>query len=216
MARPQSISTEHLLQVAKEAFLEQGFFATTAEIARRAGVSEGTLFARFGSKEDLFEQALGLSGYGGWRSDLLACVGVGDARLNLERHLMAYLCEAQTLVPAVALVLSRGYDHTHNPLLERLGNPAGRDVQALADYLRAEAALGRLRPLDAEVAALAVNGALTQYISQQVMSGGCTSRTDRRAAPPPDPARFVRSLMDLWWPGLAPAATATRHTVLER
>lgn len=204
MARPKTIDSEQLLSVAREAFLEQGFFASTAEIARRAGVSEGTLFGRFGSKEDLFEQALGLSDYGDWRTELLACVGEGDVRLNLERYLMAYLSEAQRLVPAVALVLSRGYDHTHNPLLERLGNPAGKDAQALSEYLRGESALSRLRPLDAEVVALAMTGALTHYISQQVLNMGCPRSGQLLDATPLDPARFVRSLMDLWWPGLAP------------
>ena len=120
-------------------------------------------------------------------------------RRNLERSLLAYLTSAQELVQGLALVFSRGYDASHNPLLQQLGNPAGQDMQALAEYLRAEGELGRIRPLDAEVTALAMIGALSQFISQQVLLGQCQT-------PPAtlDPGRFVRGLLDLWWPGLAP------------
>ena len=57
MPRPRTITDEQIVEAARAAFLEQGFSATTAEIARRAGISEGTLFKRFATKEDLFEEA---------------------------------------------------------------------------------------------------------------------------------------------------------------
>ncbi|MFD3005937.1 TetR/AcrR family transcriptional regulator [Thermus tengchongensis] len=48
-----------LLQAALELLAERGYRgATTKEIARRAGVSEVTLFRRFGSKEALLQRAL--------------------------------------------------------------------------------------------------------------------------------------------------------------
>jgi AcrR family transcriptional regulator len=48
-----------LLQAALELLAERGYRgATTKEVARRAGVSEVTLFRRFGSKEGLFKAAL--------------------------------------------------------------------------------------------------------------------------------------------------------------
>ena len=52
------ISNERLLEVAREVFLERGVRATTAEVAERAGVSEGTVFHRFRSKDALFHQAM--------------------------------------------------------------------------------------------------------------------------------------------------------------
>ena len=39
-------------------FLELGIRATTLEVARRAGVAEGTIFHRFKSKEELFRAAM--------------------------------------------------------------------------------------------------------------------------------------------------------------
>ena len=48
MARPQTIHTDTILAAARDEFLAQGFTtATTARIAKRAGVSEGTIFKRF-------------------------------------------------------------------------------------------------------------------------------------------------------------------------
>lgn len=45
-----------LLDAALELFVEKGFAATRAEeVAQRAGVSKGTLFLYFGSKEELFK-----------------------------------------------------------------------------------------------------------------------------------------------------------------
>jgi AcrR family transcriptional regulator len=58
MGRTKTVSDDDLLKVAREAFVEKGFAASTREIARRAGVSEGVLFQRFANKEDLFFAAM--------------------------------------------------------------------------------------------------------------------------------------------------------------
>ena len=44
---------KRLLDAAVEVFAEQGLEASTAEIARRAGVGQGTVFRRFPTKDDL-------------------------------------------------------------------------------------------------------------------------------------------------------------------
>src|SRR6187401_1098190 len=56
--RPPSIDSARLLAAAREVFLEHGIRATTLEVAKRAGVSEGVLFHRFKSKEGLFSAAM--------------------------------------------------------------------------------------------------------------------------------------------------------------
>jgi AcrR family transcriptional regulator len=56
MARPLSPEKRQaLLSAATHAVAEQGVMASTASIARRAGVAEGTLFTYFESKEALFQ-----------------------------------------------------------------------------------------------------------------------------------------------------------------
>ncbi|MGC9948716.1 MAG: helix-turn-helix domain-containing protein [Bryobacteraceae bacterium] len=58
MGRKKAISDDELLGVARRIFVEEGFTASTREIARRAGVSEGLIFQRFRTKEDLFFAAM--------------------------------------------------------------------------------------------------------------------------------------------------------------
>ena len=66
-ARPQE-----LLQAALELFVEKGFAATrTDEVARRAGVSKGTLYLYFPSKEELFKAVV--------RHSLASLIAEGEA-----------------------------------------------------------------------------------------------------------------------------------------
>lgn len=58
MTRPKTISDEDLLAVARKVFGQQGRTASTRAIARQAGISEGVLYQRFGSKEELFFAAM--------------------------------------------------------------------------------------------------------------------------------------------------------------
>src|SRR5262249_19293646 len=58
MGRVKTVSDAKLLEVARRAFVKEGFSASTKTIARRAGVSEGVLFQRFTTKQDLFFAAM--------------------------------------------------------------------------------------------------------------------------------------------------------------
>lgn len=58
MPRHKTITDEELLAVARRVFREHGHTATTREVARQAGISEGVLYQRFGSKEELFFSAM--------------------------------------------------------------------------------------------------------------------------------------------------------------
>ena len=58
MARTKTISNQAILDCARDVFLEFGSSASTKEIARRAGVSEGVLFQRFPTKSSLFLAAM--------------------------------------------------------------------------------------------------------------------------------------------------------------
>src|SRR4029077_15894854 len=55
----ESAKRRQIMEGAREVFLAQGFDAATmGEIARKAGVSKGTLYVYFDSKERLFEPLL--------------------------------------------------------------------------------------------------------------------------------------------------------------
>lgn len=193
MGRPQTISTERLLEVAREVFCEFGYSATTAQIARRAGISEGTLFKRFASKEALFSAAIGLDELPRWWQRLRGQAGQGEVRANLEDICTRFLELARGLMPRLMLVWSRGTQPP--PKLACEHDPHEQALEALAAYLRAEVQLGRVRPLEETVMARALLGALVTHIIREI-----------HAAPdgPPDDARFVADLLDAFWYGLQP------------
>jgi AcrR family transcriptional regulator len=56
--RPKTISDETILEIARAAFLTHGPAVSTAQIAADAGVSQATLFKRFGTKDELLSAAL--------------------------------------------------------------------------------------------------------------------------------------------------------------
>jgi AcrR family transcriptional regulator len=60
MARPRTIDNETILDAARQVFLVRGFSATTAEIARKAGIAEGSIFRRYPTKNHLFLAAMGV------------------------------------------------------------------------------------------------------------------------------------------------------------
>ena len=195
MARPRTISDEQIVDAAREAFLEHGFTATTAEIARRAGISEGIIFKRFGSKEELFARTVGLTEGRGWHREITASVGQGDVRSNLERLTWLTVQMARQVLPHLMVMWSRGQLPLSTPPGWR--DPGKEDLDAIARYLRAEMALGRLRPLDGETLAEALMGAVISHVHREMTLG-----------PYLDSERFVRGLMDVWWTGLKPDTPA--------
>ncbi len=100
MARPRRIDDETLLAAARSVFVEKGAAATTREIAKRAGVSEGLLFQRYDTKADLFFAALAPPA-----ADPVAILrgsaGGTDARRSLEEaalHMLAYFRQVMPLL----------------------------------------------------------------------------------------------------------------------
>ena len=85
MARPVSIDDDVILRAARDVFLEHGVRGTTAEVAQRAGVSEGSVFKRWKTKEELFHAAMNQrqAGEATFLHDIMQRVGKGDLREQL-------------------------------------------------------------------------------------------------------------------------------------
>ncbi|MFZ4479203.1 MAG: TetR/AcrR family transcriptional regulator [Rhodoferax sp.] len=85
-----------LLAAALELFVEKGFAATRAEeVARRAGVSKGTLFLYFASKEELFKAVIreNISGrFSQWNAEFDAFEG---STADMLRQCMALWWQRQ-------------------------------------------------------------------------------------------------------------------------
>jgi len=80
MARHATITDDQILDAARAVFIEEGFRARTSKVAQLAGVSEGTIFKRFETKERLFLAALQIPYPAPWHALLERLAGTGDVR----------------------------------------------------------------------------------------------------------------------------------------
>ena len=91
MARPTIIRTEQIVETARLLFLEHGYTLSTASIARKLNISEGSIFKRFKTKDALFAAAMGVPSkrtlpVNGWnalaRPPYMMCCRTWDASLS--------------------------------------------------------------------------------------------------------------------------------------
>lgn len=162
MARPAQIDTDTIVERARELFLEHGFSLSTAAIARELGISEGSIYKRFASKDELFCAAMGLPDCD-FAREWPALAGQGTPRDNLVAvgsELVAYFRE---LLPRMMMLWSQSGP---NPLeaIQAGEEPSPRVLQReLTTYLDAEMRQGRLRDGDPIVAARMLLGAFHNY-----------------------------------------------------
>jgi len=195
MARPKSISSEQILDAAREMFLAHGHSCPTAQIARAAGVSEGTIFKRFGTKDKLFHCAMGLPEFEAIQS-LQARVGTGTVRDQVETLANELIAYFQVLIPTVMHLKT---SPNFNPVDFLKSHPeAGPHVmlKGVTNYFDAEIKLGRLRPCDPEVVARMLIGSVHNYVFFE--SIGVHSRMPMAAT------SYVRALLELLWTGISP------------
>ena len=192
MGRPVSISSQQILKAARALFLRTGFTeATTAEIARAAGVSEGSLFKHFRDKADLFCSAMELR-FPEFIDQFPARAGEGDPRENLERFALAFLSFFEEFLPKLRMLWS----HRHAVGWTEREPPPARALHRVSDYFAGELKHGRFRK-DAhpEVAARLMLGGLWNYVFLQVVArqtGGMRKE------------EYVRELIDTLWRGVEP------------
>ena len=189
--RPPSIDTAGLLSVARELFLERGIRATTHDVAIRAGISEGVIFHRFGTKESLFRAAMELPAADVPRLLLEAFEKVDGLEL---REALLQLASALLEIGRVAIPLMMM--SWSNPTLGG-GTPQDEHhsnfrifVRRLAAFFEARMATGALRALDAEIIARAFLGSIHHYCMTRILCGD----TDSAVIPE---GMFARGLVDL-------------------
>lgn len=171
MARPTVIRNEVILEAARTVFLERGILATSAEVAQRAGVSEGSIFKRFKTKAELFRAAMGvdLEDVLPALRDLVSRVGTRSVEQNLVDAGIQTVVFFERVMPIVMMSWSNpklpgcthGYSSDPAPL---------RAQRFVADYLDAEARLGRIAPTKSEIIARAYLGALSNYVFSELLA----------------------------------------------
>jgi AcrR family transcriptional regulator len=204
MARPVTISEEQILEAARRVFTQDGLSATTREIARQAGVSEGSLFNRFPTKEALFAAAVKIPPVPAWVQEMNRLLGQGDLRGNLIQIAQGMIRLLQEWLPLVLLTWGSKSEQASEdageepPADAEEEPPAIRDRRRLTDYLTQEMTLGRLRPCNTEAVARMLFGACVNFVMDRL--------TQKRPLPQEDIDNFVHSLIDALWEGIAPEA----------
>lgn len=198
MARPTTILDADLLSAAREVFLARGISATSAEVAERAGVSEGTLFKRFNSKQELFRAAMSSDDIGPpWNAALLTGPQSENVQATLEQLAYQTINFFERIMPLMVMSWSNPGADGLPTILSQPNPPPLRAIKLLAGYFEGQMRAGRLQRHDPEVVARTLLGSLAQYQMFEMML--------RASSELPLPKEsFVRGLIQLLFEGLQP------------
>ena len=203
MPRPPTIKDEQILAAAREVFLEKGISATTAEVARRAGIAEGSIFNRFPTKHDLFKAAmLPSSEMPDWvdrlhhrpagEDALDALVATGIEGVNFFR----------TILPLIMMSWSNASASGLPEQLTVADPPPLRILAKLTEFFAAEMKAKRMRKQDPEIVARTFLAAVQNYAFFEVLM-------KFHARTLIEQEEYVRGFVKLLWSGLDPTR-ATR------
>lgn len=159
----KSASTkQQLLDAAAAVFSEYGYArATTKEIAKAAGVAEGTIYRHFADKQELFTAVFTQRNAASFEGlvNLPQMAGKATVRDNLHRLVTAIMDVETNMAPLQAAMWSDA-DLAKTLLssaAEGMPGPSLTPLGPLALYLEAEQRLGRVRSdVDVERAAFAL------------------------------------------------------------
>jgi AcrR family transcriptional regulator len=207
MARPTTIDDEVILEAARQAFLEEGYAATTASIARRAGVSPGSLFKRFTSKEELFWRAMHDSEADerGWSGQLATRIGRFSMKENLAYIVVSLLLQLRRDMPRIMMAWSNLPPEFISSRFAVQGHPADIVARNLQAYLAAEMELGRLRPFDVSEFSRVLMGYAFHSVFMQMAHD--TTRSVGAETPEIHAQANAQAerFLAVFWQGLAPA-----------
>jgi AcrR family transcriptional regulator len=197
MTRPTTITTEQILDAAREVFLAKGIQATTAEVARRAGIAEGSIFNRFRTKQELFLRAMEPTLQDPeFLRKLEQRVGNGEVRENLLEFGNEMLAFLRGIVPLMMMSWSNR-ECGLPPHLAAPDPPPVRALRRITAYFEAEMALGRLRRHDPEILGRVFMGSLQNYVFLELLLKA------HHETPMPVEA-YLCGVVELIWTGAAP------------
>lgn len=199
MARPTTISDDKILDAARAVFLEQGIAATTAEVAKRAGTSEGSIFKRWPTKADLFRAAMQIDfDTLDFLRTLVAAEDGDDPRQTLQQFALEAVSFFRRLMPLVMLQFGTGKKHG---IPEQLIGPAApplRALKTLAAYLERQMKSGHMRKHNPEIVARMLLGSIQSYVFFEILLRA------QQTMPLPV-AGYLRGLIEVLWTGVKPS-----------
>ncbi len=199
MARPPKITNEAILTAARQVFLAQGVGASTVEIAAIAGISEASIFKRFGTKQALFVAAMGAE-TPKWVKSLPLQVPTTAIRAELTDISTEMLDFYQLVLPRVMMMMSQ-HNMPHPPIMPP---PPIRDTYLLAGFIDRAIMAKHLRPCDAITIANIIVGSIVNYV---ILNNVPKNLPVPLPFPTPttiSPDRFIHHLIETLWHGIAP------------
>jgi AcrR family transcriptional regulator len=168
MARPITIQTDQIVERARLLFLEHGYKLSTARIARDLGISEGTIFKRFGTKEALFAATMGMPSADFarlWSEQ----AGEGTLEGTLERIGHELVAHFRVVLPRIIMLRQASCVEPLSVLAEREAAPPVILLDGVTEYLRSETVLGRFQAHEPRIAARMLVGALANFVFFEVL-----------------------------------------------
>ncbi|MGC4089181.1 MAG: helix-turn-helix domain-containing protein [Polyangiaceae bacterium] len=167
------ISDDDILEVARAVFLEHGIQATTEEVAARAGVSEGTVFRRFKSKDALFRAAMRFSpdAVPAFIEDFVSRVGEGDLRERLLSFATQLLQLGRTAVPMMMMAWSNPGGEYHFEKMPQRCDGYRKTFGNVCRFFERELSARRLHDEKAELMARIFMGSLHHYCMAELFLG---------------------------------------------
>lgn len=192
--RPKTVSDEDILRIAMECVLEEGPSVSTTTIAERIGVSQATLFKRFGSKVELLRRALFIPlKVRKIFSILREPEGktASDQMKYIYQQLYSFFDD---MVPCWSMLHSAGIRMRNGPLEE--SDPPIKARRLLETWIRERQERGEIRSdIHPEVAAIGMIGALqSRSFRKHIILDDRFDHSEDA---------FLTILHDIFWKGLA-------------
>ncbi len=208
MPRPRTVSDDTILDAARRIFRRDGPGAPIATIAREVGVSEGTIFKRFPTKEALLAAALGCPA-DAVSVRIVERVGEGELPSQLAALLADLIAFFREVIPrSMMLMASGGLDPLafwrHANASAEGGLQAGPRVliQRLSAWAEGEMAAGRIRRQPPEIVARTIAASCHHFVFLGLAGFGL-------AQPEAD---FIKDLTSMLLHGIAPSAPAAEES----
>jgi AcrR family transcriptional regulator len=199
MARPPKITNEAILIAARQVFLAQGVGASTVEIAEIAGISEASIFKRFGTKQALFLAAMGAE-TPKWVKELPTQIPTAAIKTELTDISTQMLDFYQVVLPRVMMMMTQN-KMPHPPVVPP---PPIRDTYLLAGFIDRAIAAKHLRSCDAMTIANIIVGSIVNYVISSNAPKQLPSPLPFPMPPSIAPDQFIQQLIETLWHGIAP------------
>ena len=195
MGRHKIIRDEQLLRHAREEFLKNGAFGSTKEIARKAGVSEATLYQRYPTKAALFLAAMVPQ-----QVDIHAIIHSftkeTDPRPVLTEIGLRILAYFRTLIPVVMHLITNPSISMADVNAHFKGKPVVELSEALAAHMKEANSRGTVKvdnPMAAASLFVSAIHSLAVFELMEIHGGKSMDHV-------------VKQFVEALWSGIAPAS----------